>query len=109
MRYELRGSIFTSIKAIEITFDVYHLYAILEILNGGICIFEFRNWPKVEGFILREVFQRLCGFPFDTITICPPTNSLTILSRLLYHMVTYILIPKGSQKDDCQFFQGISS
>lgn len=55
MRYELRGSIFTSIKAIEIAFDVYHLYATLEILNDGIYIFEFRNWPKVKGFILREV------------------------------------------------------
>lgn len=55
MRYELRGSIFTSVKAIEIAFDVYHLYATLEILNDGIYIFEFRNWPKVKGFILREV------------------------------------------------------
>lgn len=109
MRYELRGSIFTSVKAIEIAFDVYHLYATLEILNDGIYIFEFRNWPKVEGFILREVIQRLCGFPFDTIITCPLANSLTILSRLLYHMVTYILIPKGSQRDYCPFFQGNSS
>ena len=92
MKFEDEGPITTSINGVPINFDVAELCKILEIPNEGVCLYEGKKWPRVEGFKAAEAMQRLCGYPKSGR---PTSHSLTVLSRILQHMISYNFIPKG--------------
>ena len=50
MTFEDEWSITTSINGVPINFDVAELCKILDIPNEGICLYEGKKWPRVEGF-----------------------------------------------------------
>ena len=56
----------------------------------------------MEGFKVAEAIQRLCGYPKSGR---PTSHSLTMLSRVLQHMISYIFIPKGGHRDDVSFLE----
>ncbi|RVX16827.1 Lysine histidine transporter 2 [Vitis vinifera] len=86
----------------KIVFDVAALCRILEIPNEGVCLYEAKKWPRVEGFKPAEALQRLCGYPRADR---PTSHLLTVLSRILHHMISYIFIPKGGHRDDVSFLE----
>ena len=59
------------------------------------------------GFKLAEAMQRICGFNFLNIRTWALAHVLTVSSRILQHMISYIFIPKGHQ-DEVSFFLGYS-
>ncbi|KAJ9693409.1 hypothetical protein PVL29_012259 [Vitis rotundifolia] len=80
---------------------------ILEIPNEGVCLYEAKKWPRVEGFKPAEAIQRLCGYLRSSR---PTSHSLTVLSHILQHMISYIFIPKGgpcSNSEDSVFPYGM--
>ena len=91
MKFEEEGPISTTVNGVQINFDVAQLCQILDIPNEGACLYEAKKWPRVEGFKLVEAIQRLCGYQKSGI---PISHSLTLLSCILQHMISYIFIPK---------------
>ena len=102
MTFEDEGPITTTINGVQIVFDVAELCQILEIPNEGVCLYEAKKWPRVEGFKPAEALQRLCGYPRANR---PTSHLLTVLSRILHHMISYIFIPKGGHRDDVSFLE----
>ena len=102
MTFEDEGPITATINGVRIVFDVAELCKILEIPNEGVCLYEAKKWPRVEGFKPAEAIQRLCGYPRSSR---PISHLLTVLSRILHHMISYIFIPKGGHRDDVSFLE----
>ncbi|WKA05351.1 hypothetical protein VitviT2T_023324 [Vitis vinifera] len=102
MTFEDEGPITTTINGVQIVFYVAGLCQILEIPNEGVCLYEAKKWPRVEGFKPAEAIQRLCGYPRSSR---PTSHLLTVLSRILHHMISYIFIPKGGHRDDISFLE----
>ncbi|WJZ87432.1 hypothetical protein VitviT2T_006811 [Vitis vinifera] len=102
MKFEYQGPITTTINGVQINFDVAELCKILDIPNEGVCLYEAKKWPRVEGFKAAEAIQRLCGYPKSGR---PTSHSLTVLSHILHHMISYIFIPKGGHRDDVSFLE----
>ncbi|KAJ9672799.1 hypothetical protein PVL29_026148 [Vitis rotundifolia] len=102
MTFEDEGPITITINGVQIVFDVAELCQILEIPNEGVCLYEAKKWPRVEGFKPAEAIHRLCGYPR---TSRPTSHLLTVLSRILQHMISYIFIPKGGHRDDVSFLE----
>lgn len=50
MKFKENEPITTNVNGIEIKFDVGQLYKLLDILNDGLCLYELKKWPKVDGF-----------------------------------------------------------
>ncbi|WKA01366.1 hypothetical protein VitviT2T_019649 [Vitis vinifera] len=102
MTFEDEGPITTTINGVQIVFYVAALYRILEIPNERVCLYEAKKLPRVEGFKPAEALQRLCGYPRSDR---PTSHLLTVLSRILHHMISYIFIPKGGHRDDVSFLE----
>ncbi|KAJ9673095.1 hypothetical protein PVL29_026395 [Vitis rotundifolia] len=64
--------------------------------------FIYPRWPRVEGFKPAEAIQRLCGYQKSGR---PTSHSLTMLSCILQHMISYIFILKGGHRDDVSFLE----
>ena len=96
MTFEDEGPITTTINGVQIVFNVAKLCQILEIPNEGVCLYEAKKWPRVEGFKPAEAIQRLCSYPRSSR---PTSHLLTVSSRILHHMISYIFIPKGGHRD----------
>ncbi|KAJ9691536.1 hypothetical protein PVL29_013652 [Vitis rotundifolia] len=47
-----------------------------DIPNEGVCLYEAKKWPRVEGFKVAEAIQRLCGYLKSGR---PTSHSLTVL------------------------------
>ena len=77
------GPITTNVNSIKFKFDVGDFCKILDILNEGLCLYEPKKWSKVDGFKPTEVVQRLCRYNKAIKTGRPPTQALTMLSRIL--------------------------
>ena len=69
------------------------------------CLYESKKWLKVDGFKPIEVVQRLCSYNKAIMTNKPTSQTLTLLSRTLQHMISYTFIPKGAHQDDVSFFE----
>lgn len=106
MKYDEKGHIITNINGVEIRFDVKDLCAILEIPNDGLCIFESKHWPKVKGFNPIEVDQRLCVYSKAIMKHRLLAHNLSVLCRILQHMISCIFIRKGGHRDDVSYFKG---
>ncbi|KAJ9702884.1 hypothetical protein PVL29_004568 [Vitis rotundifolia] len=100
--FEDERPISTTINGVHINFDVAKLCHILDIPNEGVCLYETKKWPRVEGFKPAEAIQRLCGYPKSGR---PTSHLLIMLSRILQHMISYIFIPKGGHRDDVSFLK----
>ena len=84
MTLEDEGPITINVNSVEIKFDVADLCKILDISNEGLCLYESKKWPKVDGFKLIKVVQRLYGYEKASR---PTSHSLIVLSRVQQHMI----------------------
>ncbi|GAV70179.1 hypothetical protein CFOL_v3_13677 [Cephalotus follicularis] len=83
-------------KGQRIFLDVRILALILHIPLTGLYIFEYKKWPKVEGFHPNEILSIL--YPNDpnihpNMARC--TNRLSVDHRLLHHLIVDQLLPTG--------------
>lgn len=56
-------------------------------------------------FKLGEAVQGMCGLESSNVTTRPPCHSLTVLSRILQHMISYIFLHKGGHRDEVSYFE----
>ena len=102
MKFEDEGPISTTVNGVQINLDVAQLCQILDIPNEGACLYEAKKWPRVEGLKPTKAIQRLYGYQKSGR---PTSHSLTVLSRILQHMILYIFIPKRGHRDNVSFLE----
>lgn len=94
-RYCVGGPISYTLREVEIELDADAIYRILGVPTVGLRIYESKVWPTILGFEPREVIQRICGLPDAHGMGKPSAHSLTIICRVLHHMLCFIFLPRG--------------
>ncbi|GAV85615.1 hypothetical protein CFOL_v3_29051 [Cephalotus follicularis] len=86
----------SSVKGQRIFLDARILASILSIPHTGLYIFEYKKWPKVEGFHPNDILSIL--YPNEPhihpiMSLC--TNKLFVNHCLLHHLIVHQLFPTG--------------
>ncbi|WKA09103.1 hypothetical protein VitviT2T_026781 [Vitis vinifera] len=103
--YGLGGPITSTVIGVEITLSPESICRILDIPSVGLRVYESKVWPTVSGFEPREAIQRMCGLVDAQGMGKPSAHSLTVISRILHHMVCSILLPRGGHQDEVSYLE----
>ena len=103
--YGLEGPITSTVRGVEITLGSESIFRILNIPSVGLRVYESKVWPTVPGFEPKEAIQRMCGLADAQGMGKPSAHSLTMISRILHHMVCSILLPRGGHRDEVSYLE----
>ena len=93
--YGIGCPIISTVRGVEILLDLESIYRIFDIAPIGHRVYKSKIWPTVLGFEPKEVVQRIFGFTDAQGMGKPSTHSLTVINRVLHHMICSILLPRG--------------
>ena len=88
--YDMSGPITSTVRGVEIRLDPKSICLIFDIAPVGLKVYESKMWPTMPGFDLREAIQRICGLPDAHGMGKPSTHSLTVINKVLHHMLCSI-------------------
>ena len=103
--YGLGGPIISTIRGVEIQPDPKSIYRIFNIAPVGLRVYESKAWPTMRGFEPRDAIWRMCDFTNAEGMGKPLAHSLTVSSRVLYHMICSILLPRGGHRDEVSYLE----
>ncbi|KAL6346459.1 hypothetical protein AAG906_033255 [Vitis piasezkii] len=72
---------------------------------GGSIISTSKMWPTVLGFEPREAIQRICGLPNAQGMGKPSAHSLTVINKVLHHMLCSIFLPQDGHQDEVSCYE----
>ena len=98
MTYGIGGPIISTVKGVEIHLDPKSICHFFYIAPVGLKVYESKIWPTVPGFKPREVIQRIYILTNAQGMGKPSAHNLTIISRVLHHMICSILLPWGEHR-----------
>ena len=90
--YGLGGPLISTIRRVEIQLDPQSIYRIFYIALVGLRVYESNTWPTLPGFEPREIIQRMYGLADTQGMGKPLAHSLTVSSRVLHHVICFILL-----------------
>ena len=99
------GPIVSTVRGVQIKLDPESICRILDIAPVGLRVYESKGWPTVAGFEPTEAIQRMCGLADARGMGKPSAHSLTVRSRILHHMILYILLPRGGHRDEVSYLE----
>ena len=94
------GLIFCTVGGVHIKLDSESICRILDIALVGLEVYESKAWLTLAGFEPIEAIQMMCGLADAHKMGKPSANSLIVRCRVLYHMILYILLPRGGHRDE---------
>ena len=100
------GSLIRSIiRGVENRLDSESICHIFDIAPVGLKVYKSKMWPIVSGFEPRKAIQRICGLPDAHEIGKPLAHSLTVISRVLHHMLCFIFLPQGGHQDEVSYYE----
>ena len=90
--YGLGGPLISTIRRVEIQLDPESIYRIFYIAPVELKVYESNTWPTLPGFELRETIHRMYGLTDTQGMGKPLAHSLTVSSRVLHHVICFILL-----------------
>ena len=103
--YGLGGQSISTVRGIEIQLDPKSICRIFDIALVGLRVYESKAWPTVLCFKPRETIQMMCGLADAQWMGKPSAHSLTVISRILHHMICFILLPRGGHRDEISYLE----
>ena len=103
--YGLGGPIISTIRGVEIQLDPQSICRILDIAPVRLKVHESKAQPTVLSFERKEAIQRMCGLANAQVMGKPLAHSLTVISRVLHHMIYSILLPRGEHRDEVSYLE----
>ena len=103
--YDIGDLTISTVREVEICLDPKSICHVFYIAPIGLKVYEFKIYPIVSGFKPREVVQRIYGLADAQWMGKPLAHSLTVMSRVLYHMICYILLPRGRHRDKVSYYE----
>ena len=91
--YGIGGLITSVVRGVKIRLNPESIYRIFDIAPIGLRVYESKIWPIVPRFEPREAIQRIFLLPNAHGMGKPLTQKLTIISRVLHHMLCFIFLP----------------
>ena len=105
MTYGLGGPITSIVRGVEIRLSLESICCIFNIPSVGLKVYESKAWPIVLSFEPREVIQRMCSLVEAQGMGKPLAHSLTLISRVLHHMICSNLLPRGRHRDEVSYIE----
>ncbi|KAL6349908.1 hypothetical protein AAG906_002015 [Vitis piasezkii] len=93
LTYGVGGPITSTVRGVEITLSPESICRIFDIPSVGLRVYESKVWPQ------------LCGVADAQGMGKPSAHSLTVISRILHHMVCSILLPRGGHLDEVSYLE----
>ena len=93
--YGMGGMIISTVGGVEICLDPESICHIFNIALVGLKVYKSKMWPIVLGLELREVIQRICELPDAQEMGKPLPHSLTVINRVLHHILCSIFLPRS--------------
>lgn len=91
--YGIGGLIISTVRGVEIRLNPESIYRIFDITPIRLKVYESKIWPTVLGFEPRLDIKRMCRLANTQGMDKPLVHNLTVISRVLYHMICSILLP----------------
>ena len=105
MTYGIGGSIISIAREVEIRLDLKSIFRIFDIAPVGLRVYKSKIWSTMPGFEPREVVQRICRLADAQGMGKPLAHNLTVISRVLHHMICSILLPRGGYRDEVSYYE----
>ena len=100
------GGLITSIvRRVEICLDQDSIYRIFDIGPIGLRVYESKMWLIVLGFEPRKAIQRIYGLLDAHEMGKPSTHRLTVICRVLHHMLCFIFLPRGGHEVEVSYYE----
>ena len=93
VNYGMGGPIISIFRGVKIRLDLKSIYRIFDIASVRLRVYESNIWPIVLGFEPKETIKRICGFPDAQGMGKPSAHNLTVINRMLHHMICSIFLP----------------
>lgn len=61
--------------------------------------FHTKGWAFAEDFDIGQVAWRLCHLLMDIMTTKPHAHAITVISRVIHYMISYIVVPNWFYHD----------
>ena len=97
--------IISTIRGVEIRLDSESMCCIFDIVPIGLKEYESKIWPTMLGFEPREAIQMICGLADTPMMSKPSAHSLTIINRVLHHMICSIFLPWDGHRDEVSYYE----
>ena len=97
--------IISTMRGVEIRLDPETICLIFDIALIGLIVYESKMWPTMSGFEPREAIQTIYGLPNAHGMGKPSADSLTVISRVLHHMLCFIFQPQGRHQDEVSYYE----
>ena len=68
-------------------------------------MYESKTWPTLSGFEPREAIKRIFRLANAQGMGKPSAHSLIVSSRVLHHMIYFILLPRGGHQDEVYYLE----
>ena len=66
---------------------------------------DMKTWPNIPGFVPYEAIEHLCEVPAGHGLRKPNAHSLSIKCRVLYHIITFSIIPRGGHREELSYLE----
>ena len=99
------GPIISTIRGVEIRLDLESICHIFDIVPIGLKEYESKIWPTMLGFEPREAIQMICGLADTPMMSKPSAHNLTIINRVLHHMICSIFLPWDGHRDEVSYYE----
>ena len=103
--YGLGRPIIFTVRGVEIQLDPKSICRIFVIPLVELRVYKSKAWPTVPGFEPKEAIQRMCGLVDAQGMGKPSAHSLTVINRVLHHMICSILLPRGRHRDEVSYLE----
>ena len=103
--YAMGGPIISTVRGVKICLDPKSICHIFYIVPIGLRVYESNTWPTMPRFELRKVIQRICGLPNAQGMGKPSAHSLTVINKVLHHMICSIFLPRGGHRDEVSYYE----
>ena len=105
MTHCMGGLISSTVKKVEICSDSESIYRIFDVALVELKVYESKIWPTIPEFEPKGVIQRICGLPNAHGMGKLLTHSLTIINRVLPHMLCFTFLPQGRHWDKVSYYE----
>ena len=103
--YGLGGPLISTVRGVEIQLDPESICRIFNIPPVGLKVYESKTWPTLSSFEPREAIKRIFGLANAQGMGKPSAYSLTVSSKVLHHMIYFILLPRGGHRDEVYYLE----
>ena len=103
--YGMGGPIISTVRLVKIYLDSERIYHIFYIATVGLRMYKSKMWPTMLGFEPREAIQRICGLPDAQGMGKPSAHSLTVITKVLHHMLCSIFLPRDEHQDEVSCYE----